>query len=405
MFENKAVVLGANYYIGLSIIRCLGREHVHVAAVDYSEKGAYGLASKYVSEKLIAPHYKEDPVGFFHFLVDYAKKQDHKPVLFPSADPYVAFVDRYLNELKAYYLIPQTEKGLYTRIMNKETLEEAARLTGTLVPETASPDAPDFYDVLEGTIGFPCLVKPTDSPSFVAKYRKKLFTAGNLDELDEILARTRKDNMDVIVQRLIKGHDDHMYTYDAYLDQNSRVTHWTTCQKLRQYPINYGASVYTKQRFVPILNRIGARFLGKIGWKGFAEIEFKKDDETGNYYLIEVNVRTTNLNALLYKVGLNFPYIQYRELIGHSLHPSAVDYNTNCAFWYAFEDLLAVRDFIKAGQLKPSQVLASYLMKKAPAIWDPSDPKPYFSFMKHKVVLPLAGKALRLAGKGKNHAA
>ncbi len=139
MFENKAVVLGANYYIGLSIIRCLGKEGIDVVAVDYSEKGAYALKSKYVSETLIAPHYKEDSVGFFHFLVDYAKKQKVKPVLFPSADPYVSFIDDYLYQLKEYYLIPQTEKGLYTRIMNKETLEEAARMTGTLVPETASP--------------------------------------------------------------------------------------------------------------------------------------------------------------------------------------------------------------------------------------------------------------------------
>ncbi len=221
-----------------------------------------------------------------------------------------------------------------------------------------------------------------------------------MDELDELLAMTRKDGMDVIVQRLIKGHDDHMYTYDAYLDQNSVVTHWTTCQKLRQYPINYGASVYTKQRFVPILNRIGAPFLEKIGWKGFAEIEFKKDDETGNYYLIEVNVRTTNLNALLYKVGLNFPYIQYRELVGQSLHPSCVDYNTGYVFWYAFEDLMAVRDFIRAKQLTLGQVFGSYFLKKAHSTWDWSDPKPYFAFFKHKIAGPLFRKACHLMKKG-----
>ena len=31
---NKAVVLGCNYYIGLSVIRCLGVEGVHVVACD-----------------------------------------------------------------------------------------------------------------------------------------------------------------------------------------------------------------------------------------------------------------------------------------------------------------------------------------------------------------------------------
>lgn len=37
--------------------------------------------------------------------------------------------------------------------------------------------------------------------------------------------------------------------------------------------------------------------------KDFAEIEFKKDAVTGEFYLIEVNVRITNLNSLLYKAG------------------------------------------------------------------------------------------------------
>ena len=62
--RNKAVVLGTNYYVGLSIIRCLGREGVHVVAVDYSEESRYGAKSKYLSEKHLAPHYKENPEGF-----------------------------------------------------------------------------------------------------------------------------------------------------------------------------------------------------------------------------------------------------------------------------------------------------------------------------------------------------
>ncbi len=65
--ENKAVVLGANYYIGLSIIRCLGIHDIPVVAVDYSKKGTYGFYSKYLSEKLIGPDSKEDPEGLLDF--------------------------------------------------------------------------------------------------------------------------------------------------------------------------------------------------------------------------------------------------------------------------------------------------------------------------------------------------
>lgn len=201
-----------------------------------------------------------------------------------------------------------------------------------------------------------------------------------MEELEEKIELAKNADLEVIIQRIIPGFDDHMYTFDAYLNQDAKVTHWTTCRKLRQYPINFGASVYTVQKHVPELYELGANFLEAIKFKGFAEIEFKKDAETGDYYLIEINARITNLNSLLYKVGLNFPYITYMELTGQPLEPKAVNHNTNTAFWYFYEDMLAVKDYIKTGQLSAMTVLKSLFRPKAYAIWDWNDPKPAFSF-------------------------
>ncbi|HPT78626.1 MAG TPA: carboxylate--amine ligase [Candidatus Atribacteria bacterium] len=383
--ENKALVLGANYYIGLSIIRCLGMHGIKVAAVDYGRKGTYGFHSKYLSEALIGPHYKQDPEGFLSFLVEYAKKQPAPPVLFASADPYVEFMDKHLDVLRQYFLIPSIEQGLYTRVMNKDTLHALAAEHGVRVPETVRPTDEDYLDKVESIIKYPCLVKPTDSPAFVSVFRKKVFKVFSRQELTEAVSKAREAGLDVIIQRIIPGFDDHMYTFDAYLNADSKVTHWTTCQKYRQYPINFGASVYTGQKHVQELYDIGAKFLESIGWKGFAEIEFKKDAETGEFYLIEVNVRTTNLNNLLFKSGLNMPYIAYRELTGSPLEPKAVDYDTGYVFWYAFEDILAVRDYIRTGQLTLGQVLKSYFRKKAHAIWSIKDPRPFFAFCAYKL--------------------
>ncbi len=382
--ENKALILGANYYIGLSIIRCLGIHGIHTVAVDYSRKDTYGFHSKYCSETLIGPDIKKDPEGMVEFLVNYAKKQDHKPVLFPSADGYVEFIDKYASILKEYYLFNQTEENIHTRVMDKKTLHSIAEEHNVLVPETVRVDEENFKEKVKEYIKFPCLVKPTDSPTFVAYFRKKLFKVYNMEELEEAVKKATDANIEVIIQRIVPGFDDHMYTFDAYLNQDSKVTHWTTCQKYRQFPINFGASVYTGQKFVPELYEIGAKFLESIGYKGFGEIEFKKDAETGKFYLIEINTRTTNLNSLLFKVGLNMPYIAYRELIGKPLEPKAVTKDTGLVFWYAYEDFFAVRDYIKTGQLKLMEVLKSYNKPKAYAIWDGKDPKPAFAFLGSK---------------------
>lgn len=380
--KNKAIILGSNYYIGLSTIRCLGVHNIYTVAIDYSDKDRYGADSKYCSERLIAPHYRKEKEQFIKFLIDYAKKESSTPVLIPCHDSYVEVIDEYLDELKKYYLIPQTKKGLYTKVMDKEALHRLAQEHGVLVPETVRLNEDNFFKKIETIIKYPCIVKPTDSPSFVAKFRKKIFFINNKEELEEALSKVEEANLEVIVQRIIPGFDDHMHTFDAYLNQNSKVTHWTTCQKFRQYPINFGASVYTGHKYIPEIHEIGSKFLESIGYKGFAEIEFKKDAETGQYYLIEINARITNLNSLLYKVGLNFPYITYRELTGLPLEAKAVIENTNYVFWYAYEDILAIRDYIKTGQLSIGKVVSSLFKPKAYAIWSLEDPNPSFSYFK-----------------------
>lgn len=364
-------------------MRRLGVNGVHVVGVDYAYDASYAFRSKYCKEKLIAPYYKEDPRGYVDFLIDYAKKQEVKPVLFPSADSYVELIDEYMDELRPYYLFPKNEKGTFTRLLNKDTLQALCMEIGVLVPETARTDDPDFESYVSNTIGFPCLVKPVDSPTFVNHFRKKLFVVESLEEMREKIQLSNDANLEVIVQRIIPGFDDHMHTFDAYMNENSDITHWTTCQKYRQYPINYGASVYTGQKYVPELYEIGKKFFKAANFKGFAEIEFKKDAKTGNFYLIEVNVRTTNLDSLLNRVGLNMPFIAYSEVTGNPVPPKVIDYDTNRVFWYAYEDFFAVRNYIKTGQLSRMTVFKSYFRPKAHAIWSLDDPKPYFAFAKN----------------------
>ncbi|MEC6748873.1 carboxylate--amine ligase [Marinilactibacillus sp. XAAS-LB27] len=395
--QHKAVVLGANYYIGLSIIRCLGRVGIPVVAVEYKRDGAYGLHSKYLSEELIGPNYKEEPEALKDFLIEYAKKQDKKPVLYPTADPYVEFIDAYLDELGEYYLITQKEKGLWTKLIDKDDLYEIAEQHNVRMPKSIQTSRSDLIETVESELGYPCLVKPADSTKFVAKFRRKLFKVQNRTELEEALKKAADADIEVVVQQLVQGFDDHMYTFDAYLNQNSEVTHWMTAQKHRQYPIHFGASVYTKQRYVPELFDIGAPFLEAIGYKGFAEIEFKKDANTGDYYLIEINVRTTNFNQMIADVGLNMPLIAYKELTGQPIGTRVIKEDTGQVFHYMYEDLHASRAYVKAGDLTWSQILKSYKASKTGAVWAKDDPQPGIQFI-GKFVKRVAGKVTRRNG-------
>mgnify|MGYP001016212190 FL=1 len=206
--RNKAVVLGTNYYVGLSIIRCLGREGVPVVAVDYSEESRYGAKSKYVSEKHIAPHYKEDPKGLLNFLLEYAKKQEKKPVLYPGADPYVEFIDKFFDELKEYYLFPMDRKGFWTEVMDKYRMSLLAHEYGVKVPETINSKEPNLIERVREEIKYPCIIKPMDSASFVKAYRRKVFIINSEEELIEKVNMIHKDEHGITIQRIIPGPEE-----------------------------------------------------------------------------------------------------------------------------------------------------------------------------------------------------
>ena len=119
----------------------------------------------------------------------------------------------------------------------------------------------------------------------------------------------------------------------------------------------------------------------RLGYRGYAEIEFKKHPHTGELYMIEINARLSSLNVLFDACGVEFTYIMYRELIGDPLPDFHLDLDRPWAFWHAYEDFLVVPVYLKKKQLTWKQILKPWFSHhKAHAIWAADDLKPLFSF-------------------------
>ena len=389
---NKAVVLGCNYYIGLSIIRCLGREGVHVVACDYDFEKSYGAKSKYISEFLKIENLNKFGEEAFQGLIEYGKKQDEKPVLLPTHDKYVEFIDEYYDELEKYYLISQA-KGLNTKLLDKWTLHDIAKENGVKIPTTISANDENLVERVNNEVGFPCIIKPFDTVKFTKVFRNKVFICKNVEEMEEGIKKAKDNDIEIFVQEIVPGFDDCMLTYDYYIDRSGKTTHYMTAQKQRQWPINFGASVFTIQKYNQQLVDISKPFLENIGYRGFGEIEFKKHEKTGEIYLIEINARTTNFNNLIYKVGINMPYIAYLDVTGKLKESDCkyIDYDTNLAFIYGFEDMVAIWRYARTKQVSILKSLKiSFSRKWAPAIFAINDLNPWFFF--NKILL---GKVFR----------
>lgn len=376
-FNHKAVVLGTNYYIGLAIVRNLGRNGIHVTTMDY-EPSNYGI-SRYVKEAKIVPHYEDEEAALVQYMVDYSKEQEAKPVLFLSSDPYVHFLDRNFELLKEHYLFPTEQPGLLSKLMDKQTLLKYTSQYGIPTPETLNINEDAFIERCTDEIGYPCLIKPRDSASFVRKFREKAFKVFSEEELKEKL-KLLEGEEDVFVQRIIPGPESNCYSADCYYGPNSQLLGFVTTEKIRQWPNNFGASTYAKQKWIPELIPLVHKLFEGISFRGFAEVELKRDEFTGVVYLIEINVRFINFTELLCSLGFETPLMYYLDSTNREIPKKYINYDTNRHWKYKFEDIPAVFSYLNSGQMNLFKILADYKFRHISSTWAWDDPGPGFSF-------------------------
>ncbi len=379
-YKHKAVVLGTNYYIGLSVVRNLGRNGVSVTTIDY-ENHNYGV-SKYVRERLIAPHYQKQEKELVEFLINYAKKQAHKPVLFPTADLYVEFMEDNYDALKEYYLWPNDKKGLQRKLMDKQSLLEFTEPLGIKTPEIIPMDDKNLIERVNNELGYPCIVKPKDSMPFVNKYRSKVFRIHDERELKEKIDMCKKDGQEVFVQKIISGPESNCYSFDVYMDKNGEAVSYLTTSKIRQWPINFGASTYAKQEYIPELYDICVPLFKSVGYRGFAEVELKRDVRNDVIYLVEVNVRFVNFTELHCHMGMNTPMMYFLDSIGEEYYGAKIKENKEVYWKYLYEDISAIKAYLSTGQMTLGDILSTYRLKKVPSTWAADDPKPAWTFFK-----------------------
>lgn len=387
--NNKAVVLGTNYYIGLAVVRSLGRKGIRVVSIDHGGINHYGK-SKYVSEAYIAPHYSREETGFLNFLLDYGRKQELKPVLFPTADLYVAFMDKHFDALKEYYLFPMDRSGLLTALMDKSELTRMAEEFGLKTPERLDISEDDLYQKVKDQIGYPLIVKPDNSADFVSHYHKKVFFINDESELKEKIAMTRMDGHDVSIQRIIPGPEKNNYNFDCYVDRNGRMAYYTTEQKIRQWPNNFGASTLADQRWIKDAADFSIPFIKWLNYKGFIEIEMKRDSHSGQIYLMEANVRYVNFTQLHVAIGMDTPYLTYLDCTGQDIGEKIIDYDTGKRWRYLYEDIPAIKGYLRSGQMTKDEIRSDKNYDEMiSAIWSFDDPIPgivfFLSHAYHKI--------------------
>lgn len=235
--------------------------------------------------------------------------------LFGCTDDYAAMIIRRKAELPQY-IAPGPSAGLYGSLQKKAAFYEVCDRYGIPYPATKVLDKPCRpEEITAGALGFdyPVIVKPSSSVDywkFPFDGMKKVYTAATPEEAAAIVAQVYASGYPdkMLLQKRIPGGDSQMRVLTAFSDENGKVRamclgHTMVEEHTPKGLGNHAAIVTESTSALPVTAAI-RRMLEDCHYTGFSNFDIK-EDEQGNFYVFEINLRQGRSNFYMTGAGMN----------------------------------------------------------------------------------------------------
>jgi D-aspartate ligase len=380
---NRSQNDSAHSIIALAITRSLGRRGVKVIRVHPNHLDT-SLYSKYVSAIEICPNQYSSEDELLKYLKSLESKYPGKRVLIPASDDCSLFIADHQHQLSNVYEILNPSQTSMEKIRDKYKQYELAKSVDVPIPETYFPNSLDDVKSFAYELkNFPYIIKPIVAQTWrrveyasVAQ-NKKAFTVENAEELIQEYIRIAEMDKRLMVQEVIGGSDSNLLTVIGHCGKSGELSAYCTRRKLRQHPIDYGYCTATVSCHNQIVEEQAKRLVLAAGCFGIVGIEFKYDEKTDLYKLIEINTRPVNTTGICVGCGVDLPYIGFCEAAGIS-GPAFHDWADDVVWLRLKQDFVAARELRAAGKLTYREWLASIRGKRIHATYARDDLKPFF---------------------------
>ena len=368
-----AVVLSC-HTMGLAVIRSLGLKGVPVIALYY-QKGDMGYVSKYAKESIHTPHPEKYPQEFIHLLVSIANKIGPS-VLIPADDATLSVVSKNRKILDQKFIVACTEWEITKKFIVKKYTYQLAEDIGISVPRTIVPDSIAEVESYGREIQYPCVAKPCESHKYFERFRRKMVKVDNLDQMKSAYQQAKEAGIEVMLQEFIPGDDSNGVNYNSYFWKGQAVIEFTA-EKVRLSPPGFGIPRVVVSKDIPEIIAPGRKILKQMGFYGFSCTEFKKDNRDGIYKLMEVNGRHNRSALLAVDCGINFPWIEYKNLVQGEIQP--VNAYQKGRYWIdEYQDLFSNAKFYKQENFSLKEYFRPYVGHHTFSVFDIDDVQPFF---------------------------
>lgn len=366
------VIIGGDF-VGLGIAQSLGRRGIPVIVID--DERSVTRFSRYSARSIHVPDLR-DPQHLLDELEQARVRHGLDGwVLYPTREEHVAALSMARAALSQRFRVPTPEWSVTKWAWDKRNTYRMAGELGIPTPKTWYPaDAADLAAV-DGEP--PYVIKPAIKERFLYATKKKAWQADDREELAALFARASQltGPGGTMVQEMIPGDGRQQYAYCA-LFKEGRSLASMQARRRRQHPPVFGkATTYAETVDVPVLEELSQRFLTEIDYYGLVELEYKLDDRTGEYKLLDVNARNWGYHGLGRAAGVDFSHLLFADQVGETF--PAVRARPGVSWIRLLTDIPTAAVELAGGRLAVRDYLRTLRGVDAEAVFSLRDPLPF----------------------------
>ena len=305
---GKALVMGDDTRSFLATVRSLGRKGIEVHAAPFSMRSP-ALSSKYIHKVHLLPYYLN---GGGEWLVAMQKlmQAEQFDIVIPCEERSLLPLYKHQHEFPSACVLAIPSQRAMEAFFDKLNTRNLATQLGVPVAKGKPLLSNDTADTLLAELTLPIIAKQRKSYSWPELYeRTTVKVIEDRSQLESCLRNTKKGNDPIFFEEMFTG---------CGLGVSVLCKQGVVLQAFEHHRAHElgGSSYYRKSAPLnPARLAAVSRMTAAVEFTGLAMFEFKLNEYTGEWILLEVNARPWGSMPLPVALGIEFPYLLYQMLV------------------------------------------------------------------------------------------
>jgi D-aspartate ligase len=393
--STPVLVLGANNYCALGIVRSLGRWGVRTYCLT-AERNPIAARSRFCAGTIPGGFNEADPDATLNALHAAARRIGGRPILIATFDPRTLFVDAHRASLSESFILPQPRAGAVEALFDKRSLQRLCEMHGIPAPRSRFPHTVEELERDAGGLQYPLVLKGINPDLLMGRTGgERMGIARDWRELQALWRRFHDpEHRNLLLQEFVPGEVENNWIVSASFGADGICHFALGGQKLRQLPVSGGVTslAVTAPAEVPLQ---GLQELVHVtGFHGVLDADLRLDDRDGSYKLLDVNPRPgANFRAFVDCNGLDAVRAHYLDLTGQQVPVAEPVWGRR---WLAEDkDLWAMREMLRDGSISLGSWIRSVVSIDEFAYLDAGDIAPSWHFARETATGLLRGRLNR----------